>query len=130
MSTLARFIVVAGSLFFVWLTAAVFAAPAFATWFLRSFASSARAHYAEQIARLIFSASLISLSPVMLHPGVFRVIGWGIFLSSVVLVLIPWQWHDRLGERVRPVLVRYMKVYAVGSFLFGAILLYGVFARH
>jgi len=45
-----------------------------------------------------------------------------------VLLCVPWQWHHRLGERVLPLLVRRLKWYAVGSFAFGALLLYGVFA--
>jgi hypothetical protein len=45
-----------------------------------------------------------------------------------VLMCIPWQWHHRFGERVKPLLLRYLKLYAVGSFVFGVLLFYGVFA--
>ncbi|HET7535016.1 MAG TPA: hypothetical protein VFJ90_01080 [Candidatus Didemnitutus sp.] len=128
MSVLAEIIVVASALFFIWLAAAVFTAPAFASRFLTAFASSARTHYTEQIARLLFSASLIALSPAMWNAGMFRVIGWAIFVSSLVLILVPWRWHHRLGERIRPGLIRHLRLYAAGSFLFGILLLYGVSA--
>ncbi len=128
MSLLAEIIVVASSIFFIWLAVGVFAARVFVMRFLMSFASSARTHYTEQVARLLFSASLVVLSPAMWQADVFRVIGWIIFASSLVLILIPWQWHHRLGERMRPMLVRHIRPYALGSFVFGTLLLYGVFA--
>jgi len=43
-----------------------------------------------------------------------------------VLILTPWQWHDRFGEEVRPMLIRHMKLFAVGLLAFGFLLIYGV----
>jgi hypothetical protein len=128
MNLLAGTIVVACGIFLIGLAVIVFAAPAFAKRFLMSFASSARTHYTEQGARLLAGASLVVLSPTMWQADMFQVIGWAIFVSSLVLILIPWQWHHRFGERVLPMLVRHIRLYALGSFLFGALLLYGVFA--
>jgi hypothetical protein len=105
----------------------VFAAPALAERFFMSFASSARAHYVEQILRLLIGASLVVLAPVMWQTNTFRLIGWAVVVSSVGLMLIPWRWHHRFGERVLPTLVRHMRLYAMGLFAFGALLLYGVF---
>src|SRR5579872_2853866 len=107
-------ILVAFGLFLVGLTVVVFAKPAVAERFLMSFASSARAHYTEQVVRLLIGASLIIRSGVMWQPKVFWLVGWGIVLSSLLLILTPWQWHDRFGAEVRPMLIRYMKLFAVG----------------
>jgi len=114
MSAVAGAILVAFGLFLVGLTVVVFAKPAVAERFFMSFASSARAHYTEQIVRLLIGASLIVRSGVMWEPKVFWLVGWGIVVSSLVLILTPWQWHDRFGEEVRPMLVRHMKLFAVG----------------
>ncbi|HKV74853.1 MAG TPA: hypothetical protein VJN95_10075 [Gemmatimonadales bacterium] len=128
MTLLAAIVVGACGLAFIAFTGVVFAKPALAERFLASFASSARAHYVEMAFRLLFGASLVVLAPVMWPATLFRIIGWAIVISSVVLLLMPWQWHHRLGTRVLPTLIRRMKVYAIGVFAFGCLLLYGVFA--
>ena len=129
MSAAAGAILVAFGLFLVGLTVVVFAKPAVAERFFMSFASSARAHYTEQIVRLLIGVSLIVRSGVMWQPKVFWLVGWGIVVSSLVLMLTPWQWHDRFGEEVRPMLLRHMKLFAVGLLAFGVLLIYGVGLR-
>jgi hypothetical protein len=105
-----------------------FAKPAVAERFLAAFASSARTHYAEQCVRLLVGAALVVRSPTMWQANCFWLLGWAIVVSSVVLLCIPWQWHHRLGERVLPLLIRHLRLYSAGSFVFGALLLYGVCA--
>ena len=126
MSTVAGAILFAFGLFLVGLTVVVFAKPAVAERFFVSFASSARTHYTEQIVRLLIGTSLIIRSGAMWQPKVFWFVGWGIVVSSLVLILTPWQWHDRFGEEVRPMLIRHMKLFAVGLLAFGVLLIYGV----
>ena len=128
MRTVAAILVVAFALLLIAFAVVAFAQSAMAVRFLMGFASSAPTHYAEQIVRLLIGSALVVLSPVMWHPGMFGLVGWAIVVSSAVLLCIPWQWHQRFGERVRPLLIRYLKLYALGSFAFGALLLYGVFA--
>ena len=127
MSAVAGAILVAFGLFLVGLTVVVFAKPAVAERFFMSFASSARAHYTEQVVRLLIGASLIIRSGAMWQPKIFWLVGWGIVLSSLVLILTPWQWHDRFGQEVRPMLIRHMKLFALGLLAFGVLLIYGVF---
>ena len=107
----------------------VFAKPAIAERLLKPFARSARAHYVEQGFRLLVGAALVVLSPTMWQPTMFRLVGWVIVVSSTALMCVPWQWHHRFGERIRPAFTKYLWLYAVGAFAFGALLLYGVFAR-
>ena len=125
MRLLAGVIVGAFGLLLIGLAGLVFAKPALAERFFRSFASSARAHYIEQVVRLLCGVSLVALSPAMWQAAMFRVIGWAITISSAALLLMPWRWHHRFGQRVLPVLVRHMRWYAVGLFAFGALLVYG-----
>ena len=127
MSAVAGAILVAFGLFLVGLTVVVFARPAVAERFFMSFASSARAHYTEQVVRLLIGVSLIIRSAAMWQPKVFWFLGWAIVLSSLVLILTPWQWHHRFGEKVRPMLIRHMKLFALGLLAFGVLLIYGVF---
>jgi hypothetical protein len=128
MSQVAAVVVVGFGLLLVALTGVAFAKPAIAERFLMRFASSARTHYVEQISRLLIGAALVVLSPAMWRPTMFWLVGWAIVVSSAALMCIPWQWHHRLGERMLPIVVRHLRLYAVGSLAFGSLLLYGVFA--
>jgi len=128
MSVVAAVVVVAFGLSLIAFAGVAFAKPAIAERFLAAFASSARAHYVEQGVRLLIGATLFVRSPTMWQPTMFWLVGWAIVVSSAVLLCVPWQWHHRLGERVLPLLVRHLRLYAVGAFAFGALLLYGVFA--
>ena len=117
--------VVAFGLSLIAFSGVAFAKPAIAERFLTAFASSARTHYVEQVVRLVVGAALVVRSPIMWQPGMFWLVGWAIVVSSAVLLCVPWQWHHRLGERVLPRLVRHLRLYAVGSFVFGALLFTG-----
>ena len=128
MSVASAVVVVAFGLSLVAFAGVAFAKPAAAERFLTAFASSARTHFVEQVVRLLVGAALVLRSPTMWQPKLFGVVGWAIVVSSVVLLCVPWQWHDRLGARVRPLLVRHLRLYALGAFAFGALLLYGVSA--
>ena len=128
MTVVAAIVVVVFGLSLITFTGVAFANPARAERFLMAFASSARTHYVEQVLRILVGAALVVLSSTMWQPKVFWLFGWVIVISSTALICIPWQWHDRLGGRLRPMLVRYLKLYAVGAFALGVLLLYGVFA--
>lgn len=121
-------ILVAFGLFLIGGTVVVFARPEVAERFFVLFASSARTHYTEQAVRLLVGASLIIRSAAMWEAKVFWFVGWAIVLSSLALILTPWQWHHRFGERVLPMLIRRMKVYAAGLLAFGIVIIYAVFA--
>ena len=62
------------------------------------------------------------------QPKVFWFVGWAIVVSSLVLILTPWQWHYRFGEKVRPIVIHRIKLFAIGLMAFGVFLIYGVFA--
>ena len=127
MSGAAAVVVVAFGLSLIAFAGVAFAKPAIAERFLTAFASSARTHYAEQVVRLLVGAALVVRSPIMWQPEMFWLVGWAIVVSSAVLLCVPWRWHHRLGERMLPLLVRHLRLYAAGSFAFGALLLYGMF---
>ena len=129
MSVVAAIVVAAFGLVLIAFTGLVFTKPAIAERFLMQFASSARTHYVEQVLRLLIGAALVVRSPAMWQPTAFWLVGWAIVISSAALMLFPWQWHHRFGKRVRPLFMRYLRLYAVGCFAFGVLLLYGVFEK-
>jgi hypothetical protein len=128
MTLVAAFVVVAFGLFLIAFTGVVFAKPAIAERFLKLFARSVRTHYAEQLIRLLVGAALVVLSPDMWQSKMFWLVGWAVVVSSAALMCLPWQWHHRFAERVIPIIVRNLRLCAMGPLAFGVLLLYGVFA--
>jgi hypothetical protein len=126
-SGLAEIVVVLFALFLIGLACVAFVKPAIAERFFSAFASSARTHYTEQAFRLLIGASLVVIAPAMWQANVFRIVGWIIVFSSAGLLLIPWRWHHRFGQRVMPLVLRHLRLYAVGLTAFGVLLLVGVF---
>ena len=128
MTLASTLVVFAFGVLFMVFAVVVFTAPAFAKRFLSHFATSARTHYTEQVLRILFGAALVMQSPNMWQSRAFRAVGWAIIVSSAVLMCAPWRWHYQFGERIRPMFMRYLNLYAIGAFAFGALLLYGLFA--
>jgi hypothetical protein len=120
-------IVVAGfCLFLIGLAVVIAAKPSLAERFLRSFASSARAHYTEQGLRLLVGAAVVNFASSMWYPELFTVFGWLIVVTAVGLLLTPWQWHHKYGTWVMPLVIRHLRLFALGAFALGAFILYGV----
>jgi hypothetical protein len=128
MHLLSGLVVVASATYFIGLTVLVLTKPAVAERFFMGFASSARTHFVEQILRVLVGGSLVVYSSAMWQAGIFRLIGWAIVVSSVALMLFPWQWHHRFGKKALPIFIQHMRLYAIGTFAFGAVILYAVFA--
>ncbi|MDX1644662.1 MAG: hypothetical protein R3244_09925, partial [Thermoanaerobaculia bacterium] len=88
--------------------------------------SSARAHYTEQMLRLIAGAAFVWAVPEMRFPRFFEIFGWFLAGSALVLMVMPWHWHRRFGEWTIPVAVRHAKLYAAGALALGVFVLYSV----
>jgi hypothetical protein len=124
---LAGGVVVCFGLFLLGLAAAIVVAPQVAKRFLGAFAGSARAHYTEQALRLLVGGALIARSPMMWQPGLFRIFGWLVVISTIGLLLTPWRRHQQFAQAVMPPLFRRMWLFAVGAAALGAVVLYAVF---
>jgi hypothetical protein len=127
MLLLAEVVVVASSCFLIGLGFLMLVKPATIERFFLSFASSSKTHLTEMFFRLLFGVSLILLSKVMWQSKVFLFFGWAVVVSSAVLVILPWQLHQRFGTRVLPLMIRFMRPYAVCVLALGLFLLYGVY---
>jgi hypothetical protein len=126
MELLSGILVVAFGAFLIGLAALIAIKPQLAERFLRSFANSARAHYTEQALRLIAGGALVSFAPSMWYSDVFKLFGWLIVVTAVALLLLPWRWHYEFGKWAIPLVIRHMKLFAVGAVALGILLFYGV----
>lgn len=128
LSLVAGVVVLGFCLFLVSLAVVIAARPLRAERFLRSFASSAPAHYTEQGLRLLVGAAVVTFSRWMWYPEVFKVFGWLLVITTVALLAIPWQWHQRFAARVMPPVFRHLRLFALGALALAAFILYGVSA--
>ena len=126
MQMLSGILVVAFGLFLIGLAVLIAIKPQFAERFLRSFASSARAHYTEQTLRLIAGGAMVIFAPSMWYPGLFILLGWMLAITAAALLLLPWQWHHEFGKRTMPLVIGHMSLFAVGAFGLGVLVFYGV----
>lgn len=125
---LSGIVVVGFCLFLIGLAVVIATRPPLAERFLKSFATSARAHYTEQALRLLVGVAVVNFAGSMRYPELFRLFGWVIVVTTVGLLLIPWQWHHRFSTRVMPPVFRHMRLFALGAFALAAFILYGVSA--
>jgi len=123
---LSAMLVVSFGAFLIGLAILIAINPQLAERFRRSFASSARAHYAEQALRLISGGAMVTFAPSMWYPDLFRLFGWLIVVTAVALLLLPWRWHYEFGRRAIPLVIRHMKIFALSAAVLGMLIFYGV----
>lgn len=126
MNTLAGVVVVGFGLFLIGLAVLILRAPSRAERFLKGFASSALTHYIEQGIRLVVGAAMVTFASSMRYPELFALFGSLIIVSTAVLLLIPWRWHNKFASAVMPPVFRRMRLFALGAFALGAFVLYSV----
>jgi hypothetical protein len=126
MRILSGMLVVSFGVFLTGLAALIATKPRLAERFLRSFASSARAHYVEQTLRLIAGGALVIFAPSMWYSHLFSLLGWLIVATAAALLLLPWRWHHEFGKWAMPSVIGHMKLFAFGAFALGILVFYGV----
>ena len=126
MSLLSGIVVVGSCFFLIGFSVVVATKPSLAERFLTSFASSARAHYTEQVSRLLVGAAMVNFARLMWYPNVFKLFGWLLVVTAAGLLLIPWKWHHEFGKWAIPLAIRHLRLFALGASTLGAFVLYGV----
>jgi len=101
-------------------------APQRATRFLGQFAQSAKAHYTEMALRAAVGLALIVHAEHMRYSEAFVLIGWVITLTTALLLMVPWRWHQAIANRAVPLALRILPVLALCSVLAGVLLLYSL----
>lgn len=119
-------IVVLSGAWLVFLAILSMRAPQKAARLLSGFASSARAHYLEQALRLIAGAGFLGFAEYMAFADAFRVFGWVLLITSALLLLVPWQWHNRFAQWVVPFAARHLKLYGLAAAALAAAIFYAL----
>ena len=100
--------------------------PTKAARFLLGFASTQTLHFLEILCRVIVGASLIIAAPSLSPAGPFVLLGWLLLCTSALLLVVPWQWHQRFASSTVPVANRYIGLIGIVSLVGGALILVAV----
>lgn len=122
----AHVVVVLAALYFIALGTTSLLAPAFAKRFLLGFAESAAVHYTELLVRLVVGVAFLVHAPKMRFATGFGVVGWLLVVTTVALLLVPWQWHHRFARQTVPRVLRYLTLIGLCSWVLGGFVLVAV----
>ena len=88
--------------------------------FLLAFAQTSRLHFAELALRLVVGVSFLVCWPFMQWGGVFRVVGWVLIITTLIMVLVPWQKHREFACWAVPKALSYTSAVGVCSLVMGS----------
>jgi len=123
---LARATVLLTGLYLFGLGVATFIAPQRAGRFLLGFAGSVRAHALELVLRMLVGLAFLRCAHSMRFADAFTVCGWTLVLTTTVLAVLPWQWHQRFAQRTVPQALRSLWLIGLASLLFGGVILFAM----
>ena len=126
-STICGFIIFFFGIYLISLLALTFVYKRYAVSYFSAFASSQKLHLIEQFFRMVIGIALYIFSTSMLFPQFFRMFGLIIITSTLVLIIFPWTWHNKIGKKVIPLTIKYLPYYAFSAAIFGTFILYAVF---
>lgn len=100
--------------------------PSRASRYLHGFASSARVHLLELIARLTVGAAFMVYAPDMHFAVAFHIFGWILIITTLGLAVLPWRWHQRFARATVPAVRPYLPVVGIASVAAGAFVCWAV----
>jgi hypothetical protein len=124
---LAPAIVFLAGFFLVCLGATSLAAPGQARRFLLAFATSPGLHYLELALRFLVGGAFLAHAPAMRFSPAFTAFGWVLVLTTAMLVLIPWRWHQQFVQRSVPGALRFLPLLGLASLALGGFVVFALF---
>ena len=122
MAFLAVAVVVGAGLYLIGLGISCFIRPRSAAKFLLGHASSGFLHYLELAVRMLVGICLVQSAPGIFYPGFFSVSGWVLIATTIVLLMVPWRWHQGFARQAVPHALRHIKLLGIASIAIGILL--------
>ena len=127
MTTIAKWTIIAFGLFFFAAGFLMLVRPTKAREILRKAGSTNFINYAEITIRMIPATALILYADFSKYPEVFKIFGWFMLFTSLVLYFVPRQIHHRFSLRAADILKpRYFQLISPFAFLMGSLIIYSV----
>lgn len=94
---------------------------------LRKAGSTNFINYAEITIRIVPAVGLILSADISKFPDIFKIFGWFMLLTSLVLYFVPRQLHHNFSAKAAEILKPfYFQLISPFSFLIGTLLIYSV----
>ncbi len=125
---LARWVVVFFGIFIIFIGFVMLINPTKARNTLRKAGSTNFINYAEITLRLIPAIALILYSEFSKFPLAFKVFGWIMLITSLILYVVPRKTHHKFSMKSADMLEPfYFQLISPFAFLFGGLIIYTVF---
>lgn len=123
----AKIIVIAFGIFFILAGFTMLLAPNKARKTLRKAGSTNFINYAEITFRIIPAAALILNADYSKYPIVFKIFGWFMLITSIILYFVPPKLHHQFSNWCADILKPfYFQLISPFAFLFGVAIIYCV----
>lgn len=94
---------------------------------LRKFASTNFINYSEITIRMIVGIALIVYSDFCKSPEIFKVLGWFMLITALILYCVPRKLHHKFSMRsadlIKPI---YFRIISPFAFLFGCLIIWNM----
>ena len=128
MIELAKWVVIIFGVFIIFIGFVMLIKPEIARSTLRKAGSTNFINYAEITLRLIPAISLIVCAELSKYPEAFKIFGWVMLITSLILYIIPRKIHHQFSMKSADLLKPlYFQLISPFAFLFGGLILYNVF---
>ncbi|MNQ29554.1 hypothetical protein D3C85_428670 [compost metagenome] len=127
MTMIAKWIILLFGIFFISVGLLMLIAPKKAREILRKAGSTNFINYAEITIRMIPAIGLILYSDFSKFPDFFRIFGWFMLLTSLILYFVPRQLHHnyslKCADIIKPLYFQLISPFAI---LIGVVIIYSV----
>lgn len=121
---IAKYVLVAFGLFFIFIGGLMFFKPKIARTILRKAGSTNLINYAEITIRIIPAVALIVFSNYSKHLVVFKIFGWFMLATSLILYFVPKKLHHDFSNKAADILKPlYFQMISPFSILIGILII-------
>lgn len=127
MIQIAKYTIIIFGLFFIFVGFLMLFNPKKARATLRKAGSTNFINYAEITIRMIPATALVIYAEHSKFPDIFKIFGWFMLVTSVVLYFVPKQLHHNFSNKAADTLKPlYFQLIAPFSFIIGIVIIYNV----
>ena len=127
MLIIAKWIIILFGIFFIIVGLIMLFVPKKANQILRKAGSTNVINYAVITIRMIPAAALILYSDFAKYPEIFKIFGWIMLITSIILYFVPRQLHHKFSLKSADILKPlYFQLISPFAFLIGIFLIYCV----
>ncbi|SHM89250.1 hypothetical protein [Flavobacterium chilense] len=127
MILIAKYLVILFGFFFIFIGFLMLFKPKIARETLRKAGSTNFINYAEITIRMIPAISLIVCADISKYPEIFKIFGWFMLVTSLVLFFVPKHLHynfsNKAADKLKPMYFQFISPF---SFIIGTFIIFSI----